>query len=219
MRILFRAFARRHFQETMKRIFVFPLILLAFTASCAQPTPNPQAQIQAAVAATLAAIPTNTPVPIPTPYPTHTPVSLVNLFCSYRFCIGHPQDVYLIDQGARRNPPIPSTYDYGVLFSYSTSLFLQMAWTLSGPSFDPQGAMRLIMDESEQFQGGMETILTPTLNIFYNPITVSSQSMLPFGGMASWQCGGRDFVWKVYTPQDGMGPGLLKQAVEKFRCE
>ncbi len=171
------------------------------------------------MAATLAAIPTNTPVPIPTPYPTQTPVSLVNLFCSYRFCIGHPQDVYLIDQGARRNPPIPSTYDYGVLFSYSTSLFLQMAWTLSGPSFDPQGAMRLIMDESEQFQGGMETILTPTLNIFYNPITVSSQSMLPFGGMASWQCGGRDFVWKVYTPQDGMGPGLLKQAVEKFRCE
>lgn len=203
----------------MKRFFIFSLFWLTFTASCAQPTPNPQAQIQAAVAATLAAIPTHAPTPIPTPYPTPTPVSLVNLFCSYRFCIGHPQDVYLIDQGARRTPPIPSTYDYGVLFSYSTSLFLQMAWTLSGPSFDPQGVMRLIMDETEQFQGGMETILAPTLNIFYVPISVSSQSVLPFGGMASWQCGGRDFAWKVYTPQDGMGLGLLKAAVDRFRCE
>ncbi len=203
----------------MQRIFMVFLVFSLFTASCAQPTPDPQAQIRAAVASTLAAIPTYTPDSIPTPYPTPTPVSLVNLFCSYRFCIGHPQDVYLIDQGARRNPPIPSTYDYGVLFSYSASLFLQMAWTLSGPSFDPQGAMRLIMDDSEQFQGGMETILTPNLNIFYQPITVSSQSMLPFGGMAAWQCGGRDFVWKVYTPQDGMGPSLLQQAVERFRCE
>ncbi len=203
----------------MKRFFIFSLFLLAFTVSCASPTPNPQAQIQAAVAATLAAIPPNTPAPIPTPYPTSTPVSLVNLFCSYRFCIGHPQDAYLIDQGARRNPPIPSTYDYGVLFSYSTNLFLQMAWTLSGPSFDPQGAMRLIMDETEQFQGGMETILTPTLNIFYIPINISSQSTLPFGGMAAWQCGGRNFVWKIYTLQDGMAPGLLKQAVDQFRCE
>jgi len=90
---------------------------------------------------------------------------------------------------------------------------------LSGPAFDPQGAMRLIMDQTEQFQGGLETILTPTLNIFYNPITVSSQSTLPFGGMAAWQCGGRDFVWKVYTPQDGMALGLLNQAIERFRCE
>lgn len=210
----------------MKKTGFFFLVLTALTAlvivlavSCSQPTANPQAQIQAAVAGTLASIPTNTPVPIPTPYPTATPVSLENLFCSYRFCIGHPQDAYLIDQGARRNPPIPSTYDYGVLFSYSTSLFVQMAWTLSGPSFDPQSTMRLIMEESEQFQGGMQTILTPNLNVFYYPITVSSQSMLPFGGMAAWQCGGRDFVWKVYTPQDGLALGLLKQAVDKFRCE
>lgn len=203
----------------MKRILIFSVIFLAFIASCAQPAPNPQAQIRAAVAATLAAIPTSAPVSIPAPYPTQTPVSLVNLFCSYRFCVGHPQDAYLIDQGARRNPPVPSTYDYGVLFSYSASLFLQMAWTLSGPSFDPQGTMRLIMDETEQFQGGVESILAPTLNIFYNPITVSSQSMLPFGGMAAWQCGGRDFVWKVYTPRDGMAAGLLKEAVDRFRCE
>ncbi len=203
----------------MKRILIFSFLISLLAVSCAQPTPNPQAQIRAAVVATLAALPTLTPVHTPTPDPTPTPPSLENLFCSYRFCIGHPQDAYLIDQGARRNPPIPSTYDYGILFSYSNSLFLQMAWTLSGPSFDPQGAMRLIMDETEQFQGELETILTPTLNIFYIPITVSSQSALSFGGMAAWQCGGRDFVWKVYTPQDGMAPELLKEAVSRFRCE
>lgn len=202
----------------MKRFVWLPVFLLWLTA-CAPPTPDPQVQIRAAVAATLAALPTPTAFVPPTPYPTYTPISLANLFCSYRFCIGHPKDAYLIDQGARRNPPIPSTYEYGVLFSYSPSLFLQMAWTLSGPSFDPQGAMRLILDPAEQFQGGLETILTPTLNVFYQPITVSSQSVLPFGGMAAWQCGGRDFVWKVYTPQDGMAPGLLKESLARFRCE
>ncbi|PWH15016.1 MAG: hypothetical protein DDG60_06735 [Anaerolineae bacterium] len=203
----------------MKQIGLTFLLIAAWMTACAAPTPDPQAQIRVAVAATLQAMPTTTPMPLPTPYPTYTPLSLANLFCSYRFCIGHPSDVYLIDQGARRNPPLPSTYDYGVLFSYSTSLFLQMAWTLSGPSFDPQGVMRLIMDPAEQFQGQMETLLTPTLNIFYQPITVSSQSVLPFGGLAAWQCGGRDFVWKVYTPQDGMALGLLKEAVARFRCE
>ena len=194
------------------------LVILA-VFSCAQPTASPELQIQAAVAATLAAIPTNTPAPLPTSYPTATPLSLENLFCSYHFCIGYPAEVYLLDQGATRNPPIPSTYGYGVLFSYSQSIFLQMAWTLSGPGFDPQGTMRLIMQPTEQFQGSMETQLVGQLNVFYYPLSVSGQSMLPFGGIAAWQCGGRDFVWKVYTPQDGMAPGLLKQALDQFRCE
>lgn len=203
----------------MKRVLLLSLVILLWVVSCTAPTPDPQAQVRIAVSATLAAMPSATPAPIPTPYPTYTPVSLANLFCSYRFCIGHPQDVYLIDQGARRNPPIPSTYDYGVLFSYSASLFLQMAWTLSGPSFDPQGVMRLILDPAEQLQGGMQTIVLPTLNVFYQPITVSNQSVLPFGGMAAWQCGRRDFVWKAYTPQDGMALELLKEALGRFRCE
>jgi len=194
-------------------------LVFVLAVACAQPTASPELQIQAGVAGTLAAIPTNTPAPIPTSYPTATPFSLENLFCSYRFCIGHPADIYLLDQGATRNPPIPSTYGYGILFSYSQSIFLQMAWTMSGPSFDPQGAMKLIMEETEQFQGSMETQLVGNLNVFYYPISISGQSLLPYGALAAWQCGGRDFVWKVYTPQDGMAAGLLKQALDQFRCE
>ena len=67
------------------------LVAGAILASCnTKPTPSPDAQIRAAVAATLASIPS------PTPY------SLEGTFCEYGFCIGHPQDFYLIDQGATR---------------------------------------------------------------------------------------------------------------------
>jgi hypothetical protein len=64
----------------------------------------------------------------------------------------------------------------------------------------------------------MDAQLLGKLNVYYQPITTVSSS-LPFGGIASWQCGGRDFAWKVYTPQNGMAPALLKQAIEKFRCQ
>ncbi len=198
------------------------LLLLAASllAACQLPqaTPSPELQIQIAVASTLAAIPTNTPVPIPTAYPSPTPFSLDNLFCEYNFCIGHPPDVYLIDQGSTRQPPIASTYGYGILFGYGQSLFVQMAWTLSGPSFDPQTTMRFILEENEQMLGSMDAQLLGDLNVFYQPISTITAS-LPFGGIASWQCGGRDFVWKVYTPQDGVAQGLLRQALEQFRCE
>jgi hypothetical protein len=202
------------------RVTIISLIT-ALLAACSPPTASPQAQVEAAVAATLASIPTATPAPIPTvrSFPSPTAFSLENTFCEYGFCVGHPQEIFLIDQGATRNPPAPSAYSFGILFSYSQNLFIQVAWRLSGPSFDPQGAMQIVMVGTEQFQGSTETKLVGSLNVFYNPITVSGQSLLPYGGIATWQCGGRDFIWKVYTPQDGMAPGLLAQALEKFRCE
>jgi hypothetical protein len=188
-------------------------------ASCSTtPTPSPEAQIRAAVAATLASIPSVTPYPIPTTAPSPTPYSLEGVFCEYGFCVGHPQDFYLIDQGATRQPPIPNTYGYGILFGYSQTLFVQMAWTTSGPNFDPQLTMKFILEEKETLQGSLDAQLIGKLNIYYQPITTIADA-LPFGGIASWQCGGRDFAWKVYTPQDGMAPALLKQAVEKFRCQ
>jgi hypothetical protein len=93
-----------------------------------------------------------------------------------------------------------------------------MAWTTSGPNFDPQLTMRYILEEKESLQGSLEAQLTSKLNVFYQPISTITTS-LPYGGIASWQCGGRDFAWKVYTPQDGMASALLKQALEKFRCQ
>ena len=185
------------------------------------PTPSPDARIQAAVAATLASIPTPSPYPRPTTVPispTSTPISLKDIFCEYNFCIGHPQGIYLLDQGSTRQPPVSSTYDHGVLFGYSPTLFIEMAWTASGPTFDPQTTMRFIVEEKESLQGSLNTLLLGKLNVFYQSMTTVSSS-LPFGGIASWQCGGRDFAWKVYTPQDGMAAALIKQTLEKFRCE
>jgi hypothetical protein len=194
------------------------LVASGILVSCGPRQTSPQAQIDAAVAATLASIPTRTPDPIPTPYPSPTPFTLEGVFCEYKFCIGHPLDVYLIDEGATRNPPLPSTYGYGILFSYNQSIFMQIAWTISGPSFDPQTTMHLIMEEAEQFQGNMDTQLIGDLNVFYNQINTIAQT-LPYGGVAAWQCSGRDFAWKVYTPQDGVAQGLLRDALKKFRCD
>jgi hypothetical protein len=212
-------------QNLKKTRGILPLLLVAVFAglivilsSCsAKPTPSPQAQIEAAVAATLANIPTYTPYPLPTEVPTPTPFSLDGVFCEYSFCLGHPADVYLLDDGARRNPPVPSGYTSGVLFGYTQSLFLQFTWRVSDPNFDAQSAMRLVLEESEQFQGNFDVQLFGDLNVYYQPITTVT-TVLPYGAIATWQCGGRDFMWKVYTPQDGMAPGLLKQALEKFRC-
>jgi hypothetical protein len=196
----------------------FIMTALLITSCSLNPTPSPDAQIQAAVAATLASIPSPTPHPLPTTAPTPTPFSLEGVFCEYGFCIGHPQDFYLLDQGSTRQPPLASTYGYGIIFGYSQSLFVEMAWTTSGSSFDPQVTMRYILEEKESLQGNLDAQLMSRLNIFYQPITTVSTA-LPFGGIASWHCGGRDFAWKVYTPQDGMAPSLLKQALEKFRCQ
>jgi hypothetical protein len=197
---------------------VFFLFFLGFLPACsAKATPSPQAQIDAAVAATLASIPTATAYPAPTQAPTPTPFSMDGVFCEYSFCLGHPADVYLIDDGARRSPPVPSGYNNGVLFGYTQTLFLQFTWRISDPNFDAQSAMKLVLEESESFQGNFDVQLVGALNVYYQPITTVT-TVLPYGAIATWQCGGRDFIWKAYTPQDGMAPGLLKQTLEKFRC-
>jgi hypothetical protein len=194
------------------------IMAVAILASCnSKPTPSPQTQIEMAVAATLAAVPTLTPVPSSTPVPTPTPYTLDGVFCEYGFCIGHPADVYLIDDGARRNPPLASAATNGVLFGYNQSTFVQLAWRVSDPNFDAQAAMRLVLN-GETTIGSLDVQLFRKLNVYYQPITTITK-VLPFGAVATWQCGGRDFIWKVYTPQDGMAPGLLKQALERFRCE
>lgn len=197
-------------------ILIEGIILVSWGAL--QQPPNPQVQINAAVAGTLSAIPTYTPYPLPTPFPSPIPISLEGTFCEYGFCVGHPLDVYLIDEGATHNPPVAGTSTHGILIGYTPSLFIQLAWRVSDPNFDPQSAMKTVMEEGETFQGSLDAILIGKINVFYQPTTTIS-TVLPFGGVAAWQCGGRDFIWKVYAPQDGMPQGLLKQAVEKFRCE
>jgi hypothetical protein len=187
-------------------------------AACGTPTvtPNPQSQINAAVAATIASIPTATAYPIPTPIPSPTNFSLDGLFCEYGFCIGHPTDMVLIDEGARHSPPSPSARANGILIGYTESLFIQVTWQISNPNFNPQTTMQLVMEEQETLQGNFDALLIRDMNIYYQPI--STVTKLPYGGIATWQCGGRDFTWKIYSPQDNLASEFLKQSLERFRC-
>lgn len=200
-------------------IQMYWIVTALIVSGCSQnSTPSPEAQIRAAVAATLASYPTSTPYPVPTMAPTQTPHSLEGIFCEYGFCIGHPQDIYLMDQGSTRQPPVPSTYSYGILFSYSQNIFIEMAWTTSAPIFDPQQIMHIILEEKEAMQGSLDAQLISGINVYSQPISTVS-SALPFGVIAAWQCGGRDFAWKVYTPADGLASGILKQSLDNFRCQ
>lgn len=208
-------------QHPKKWLYFAALAILSLLlASCggAAATPNPQAQIDAAVVATIESIPTYTPYPVPTPVPSPTRVTLDGLFCEYGFCIGHPTDMVLIDEGATHKPLAPGAQANGVLFGYSDNLFMQIIWQISGPNFDPQTTMKLILEESQTFQGSLDAVLIGDMNVYYQPTTTIT-TVLPYGGVATWQCGGRDFIWKVYALQDGMAQQLLKQSLERFRCD
>jgi hypothetical protein len=197
-------------------------IVSLFLASCnnpvTRPTPNPQTQINAAVVATLAAIPTYTPYPLPTAAPSPTLAPLVGLFCEYGFCISHPTEMVFVDEGATHKPPSPGTQSKGILYGYTENLFIQLNWQISDPNFNPQTAMSLILEETQTLQGNLDVLLIGNLNVYYQP-TNTITTVLPYGAVAAWQCGGRDFIWKVYAPQDGMVQGLLQQSLERFRCE
>ncbi len=197
---------------------VMMLLLTSCNTPSVQPTPDPQTVIDDAVAATIAAIPAATPYPIPTAYPSPTLVPLVGTFCEYGFCIGHPAEMVFIDEGATLKPPTPGTQSKGILYGYTETLFIQLDWQISDPNFNPQSSMALILEETQALQGNLDVLLIGNLNVYYQPSSTIT-SVLPYGAVAVWQCGGRDFIWKVYTPQDGMAQDILKQSLEKFRCE
>src|SRR5215204_5450385 len=122
------------------------LLLLILTACNLGPKATPTLQVQDAVATTLASIPTNAPRPIPTIFPTATPFSLTGLFCEYQFCIGHPADMAFYDVSAvTSNQGTPSTYQIGLMASYSGGLVLQLMWQYSPGTSDPSFLLDLII--------------------------------------------------------------------------
>jgi hypothetical protein len=198
--------------------FALGLFLLSSCGGADQETRD-QARIQAAVAATLANIPTQTPYPTQQMVIPPTPVPLDGLFCEYGFCIGHPADLYMVDALILRNAAAPSTRAQGILFAYNPGLFMQVIWSISGPSYDYGVSQKLILEETDQPTGSMDILLIRNLNVYYQPIGPTASDILPHGAVASWQCGGRDFAWKVYTPEEGMAAGLLQESLARFRCE
>lgn len=198
-----------------------PLLLgLIFLAtSCTstptrQPDPEPIAEFEIYATMTAMASPV---ISTPIPHPTEMPID--GLFCEYGFCIGHPAEIYLIDASTIRNPATPSTRAYGILIAFSPSIFNQVAWTISGPTFDYGAAQGYVREEKDQLVGNMQVKLVRELNVYYQALHPTSSDKLPYGAIATWQCGDRDFAWKIYTPQENMAPGLLEQALSRFRCK
>lgn len=203
--------------------YILPLTIVLLLASCNMPwnnvpTIDPQAEINAAVVATIAAIPTYTPYPIPTPYPSPSVAPLGGLFCEYGYCIGHPVEMAFMDEGSIHKPPVIGTQSNGIIFGYTESMYIQMNWRISDPNFNPQSAMATILEETQALQGTLDVLLVGDLNVYYQPSSTITPA-LPYGGVAVWQCGGRDFIWKTYTMQDGMAQGLLKDSLSRFRCQ
>src|SRR5918993_6106447 len=118
------------YNRRMRYHFLLLLLSLIVTA-CGRRTQDPNILIDQAVAATLAAMPrpTSVSVPISTPFPSPTPFDLNGLFCEYQFCIGHPADMAFYDvSAATSNQGTPSTYQIGLMASYSGGLVLQLNW-------------------------------------------------------------------------------------------
>ncbi len=213
-----RNLIKRQFTIFNQLAIVTVILGLVLSACNATPSPDPEIPIRQSVNATLAAIPTETAIPIPTSAPTPTQSSINNLFCEYNFCIGHPQDIYLIDQGSTHQPPVSSTYNSGIIFGYSSNLFIEINWSASETTFNPQTSLHGILTGSESFQGSAENLTVGNISVTTQPISTVT-ALLPYGLVAAWQCGDRAFAWKVYTPQDGMAVDLLKQSLDKFKCQ
>lgn len=204
----------------MKRILPIVLACLSITSACGiWPTPSPAIQIQLAVAQTMQALPTGTPYPTPQIFPTATSESLAGLFCEYQFCIGHPNYMSFADANDKASP---SSYGTGKVFAFQQDLVILLTWTQAIGNQDPQSTLQAVMAPGGDTSAGTMNIQQfGDLSVAYLPITPPAQvaSTLQFGGIATWVCGDRVFVWKAYTAQNGQAAALLQQAVQRFRCE
>jgi hypothetical protein len=205
------------------RYHYFLFILLFIVTGCGRRTQDPNILIDQAVAATLSAMPrpTSVSVPIPTPFPSPTPFDLNGLFCEYQFCIGHPADMAFYDvSAATSNQGTPSTYQTGLMASYSGGLVLQLLWQFSPGTADPSFLLNLIIEDGlDTIVGTQEVKLIRNMNVVYASLTTTATPVLPFGGAAAWTCGDRVFAWKVYTADGPSAPGLFESALARFTCK
>lgn len=209
----------------MRYRLLIPLIfsVTSCIVTACGPKPDPEAQTRQIVAATLAAIPQATAISPPTviPVPTGTPFDLAGLFCEYQFCIGHPVDMALYDVSAvNSNQANPSTYQTGLMASYSGNLLIQVMWQFSPGTSDPRFLLDLILEDGlDTAVGSPEVKLIRDMNVVYTPITTTATAVLPFGGAAAWTCGDRVFAWKAYTPDEASAASLFDTALSRFVCK
>ncbi len=198
-------------------------VLVLVTSACQSSAEDFRRQVATAVAATVAAQPvpqepgaqaTYTPYPVPTPYPTF---SLSGLFCGYEFCIGHPVDLSFIDAVFTRDQAETSNYAYGIVLAFRPNLYMQVQWTLKAGESRPYAMLDLVKDKDASL-GSPQADQFGEVIVTYDTLVATSTAELPHGVIAAWECADREFGWKVYTPQDGQGVDILREALERFDC-
>lgn len=118
------------------------------------------------------------------------------------------------------NQANPSTYQTGLMASYSGSLLIQLIWQFAPGTADPRFLLDLILEDGlDTGVGTPEVQLIREMNVVYTPITSTATSLLPFGGAAAWTCGDRVFAWKIYTPDEASPRGLFDGALSRFICK
>jgi hypothetical protein len=201
------------------RLASLALLTLYLLSACG-PRPNPDLQIRQAVAQTLAALPEPTRAQLPTPLPPSTPFSLAGLFCEYRFCIGHPEDMAFFDVSAQQNPGAPSAYAQGILAAYTANLFIQVMWQVSPGSTEASFLIELILDERyDAAASSLSAEPAGSIQALYMDISTSASPLLPYGGAGAWTCGDRAFAWKAYTPDVASARNLFDAALARFVCQ
>jgi hypothetical protein len=207
----------------IKSVFIALLLFALTLAACgAKPStevPAPQVDtVGTAVAAALTAIP---PRPTYTPYPTATSYpspDLSGLYCEYEFCIGHPAGFPLFDLEVVNDYTVNrSDYAQGMMIGFNETLYFFLSWSQMAGEFDP-GVMLAAALQADVPQ---EVRITEDIDgrpVTYILLQSTSSPVVPFGLVAAWQCGDRQFGWKVYTTQDGQGIEYLWQALSRFRC-
>ncbi|MEW5830076.1 MAG: hypothetical protein AB1846_14370 [Chloroflexota bacterium] len=205
------------------RLLALLALLLLVTSACQSSADDFRRQVATAVAATVAAqpVPTAAGTQAPyTPYPTFTPyptAGLAGLFCGYEFCIGHPVDLSFIDAVFTRDQAGTSNYAYGIILAFRPNLFLQVQWTLKAGEARPYAMLDLAKDRDASL-GSLQVDQFGEAVATYDTLVATSSSELPHGVIATWECADREFGWKVYTPQDGQGVDILREALERFDC-
>ena len=207
----------------MRRIFgTVSLLAVIIALSACKPahTVAPSVDmVGTSVSAALTAIP---PRPASTPYPTYTlypTPDLSGLFCEYQFCISHPPDMPFFDlEVANQVFTDHSSYAQGNLIGFNQQIYIFVVWSQLTGEFDPNGMMPLVLI-GDQTDGVLLTEDIQGRPVSYSLLTSTpSPDMLPNGLAAVWQCGDREFGWKIYTTQDGQGNDFLRQAMSQFTC-
>jgi hypothetical protein len=105
------------------------------------------------------------------------------------------------------------------LLAYSSGMVIQLLWQSAPGTSDSQFLMDLILDKDVDTRTSQPVARSiRDMSVLFSPIATTATPVLPFGGVASWNCGDRVFAWKIYTPDTGSAEALFSDAINRFMC-